>query len=63
MTYKKYEEPKKAAALKEMLTYCLTDGQNDSEELGYIPLPSEVVEAVKAALENIGAEAAEEKSN
>jgi phosphate transport system substrate-binding protein len=62
MTYKKYEEPKKAAALKDMLTYCLTDGQKNCEELGYIPLPREVVEAVKAALGNIGAEAAERKS-
>jgi len=62
MTYKKYAEPKKAAALKEVLTYCLTDGQKDSEELGYIPLPTEVVEKVKAALGNIGAEAAEKKS-
>ena len=62
MTYKKYAEPKKAAALKDVLTYCLTDGQKESETLGYIPLPSAVVDTVKAALGNIGAEAAEKKS-
>ena len=54
--------PKKAAALKDVLTYCLTDGQKESEALGYIPLPGAVVEKVKAALGNIGAEAAEKKS-
>jgi phosphate transport system substrate-binding protein len=62
MTYKKYAEPEKAAALKDVLTYCLTDGQKESEALGYIPLPGGVVKAVKAALGNIGARAAENKS-
>ena len=62
MTYKKYAEPEKAVALKDVLTYCLTDGQKESESLGYIPLPSGVAEAVKAALGNIGAGAAESKS-
>ncbi len=54
--------PRKAAALKDVLTYCLTDGQKDSEALGYIPLPGGVAEKVKAALGNIRAEAAEKKS-
>ena len=36
-----------------MLLYCLTDGQKDSESLGYIPLPAPVVEQDKAALANI----------
>lgn len=62
MTYKNYAEPKKAAALKNVLAYCLTDGQKDSEALGYIPLPGGVVETVKAALGNIGAGTAEKKS-
>jgi phosphate transport system substrate-binding protein len=62
MAYKKYAEPKKAATLKDVLAYCLTDGQKDSEALGYIPLPSRVAETVKAALGNIGAGAVEKKS-
>ncbi|MGA2066048.1 MAG: phosphate ABC transporter substrate-binding protein PstS [Thermoguttaceae bacterium] len=62
MTYKKYADPKKAAALRDVLAYCLTDGQKQSELLGYIPLPGGVVETVKAALGNIGAEAAEKKA-
>ena len=63
MAYKKYADPKKAAALKDVLAYCLTDGQKVSEELGYIPLPGVVAEKVKAALANIGGAAAEKKSN
>ena len=37
--YKKYDDAKKVAALKEVLAYCLTDGQKESEAMGYIPLP------------------------
>ena len=33
------------AALKDVLKYCLTDGQNDSVALGYIPLPENVRQA------------------
>ena len=62
MTYRKYADPKKAAALRDVLAYCLTDGQKQSEAMGYIPLPGAVVETVKAALGNIGAETAEKKS-
>jgi phosphate transport system substrate-binding protein len=53
LAYKKYADPKKAQALKDVLTYCLTDGQKQSESLGYIPLPDVVVKKVKAALSNI----------
>ena len=51
--YKKYDDPKKAAALKDVLAYCLTEGQKASEPLGYIPLPDSVAEKLKAALGNI----------
>ena len=53
MCYKKYDDAKKAQAIKDVLTYCLTDGQSISRELGYVPLPENVVEKVKQALENI----------
>ena len=55
--YKSYDDPKKAKVLKDVLTYCLTEGQKSSEALGYIPLPASVVEKVKAALENLGSSA------
>jgi len=53
LCYKAYEDPNKAQALKEIITYCLDAGQAESEGLGYIPLPANVIEKVKAAAENI----------
>ena len=53
--YRQYDV-NKAAALKDLLTYCLTDGQKSSALLGYIPLPESVTEKVKAAVGNIGAD-------
>jgi phosphate transport system substrate-binding protein len=40
-------------ALKKVLLYCLGDGQRISAELGYIPLPEEVANKAKEALEQI----------
>ena len=53
IAYKKYADAAKGSALKDVLTYCLTDGQKESESLGYIPLPAKVTDKVKAALANI----------
>ncbi|MGO9062465.1 MAG: phosphate ABC transporter substrate-binding protein PstS [Candidatus Binataceae bacterium] len=53
LCYKKYKDPKIAAALKSLLRYCLTGGQAYSAELGYIPLPPEVVKLVTQALDRI----------
>lgn len=53
LCYKKYPDAQKAAALKEVVRYCLTDGQKDAVGLGYIPLPAKVVEKVQAALNAI----------
>jgi phosphate transport system substrate-binding protein len=57
IAYKKYADPQKASAMKDVLAYCLADGQKESESLGYIPLPSPVADKVKAALGNIKADA------
>ena len=57
--YKKYDNAKKLAALKDLLTYALTDGQKEAEPLGYIPLLENVVQKDKAALGAIAAEAKE----
>ena len=51
--YKKYSDPKMAEAIRDLITYCLTDGQKVSGEMGYIPLPSQVVEIVAKAAHNI----------
>lgn len=55
LCYKQYSDKKKVEVLKELLNYCVTDGQKEAEALGYIPLPPKVVEAVKAAAQNLGA--------
>jgi phosphate transport system substrate-binding protein len=51
--YKQYKDKKKYDLAQALLQYCLTDGQKDSEALGYIPLPPAVVDKVKAATQNI----------
>jgi phosphate transport system substrate-binding protein len=51
--YKKYDDPKMAEAIREVVQYCLTEGQKVSDEMGYIPLPSQVVEVVAQAANNI----------
>lgn len=53
LCYKKYDDVKKLKALKAMIEYGLTEGQKNSEQLGYVPLPAPVVTKVKAALNNI----------
>jgi phosphate transport system substrate-binding protein len=53
LLYKKYSDAAKLKALKEFITYGLTDGQKFSNELGYIPLPAAVVEKSKAALASV----------
>ena len=53
LCYKKYEDPKKAEALRKVVDYCLTEGQKVSDKIGYIPLPKNVVETVKKASANI----------
>jgi phosphate transport system substrate-binding protein len=39
--------------LKDVLRYCLTEGQQFSEELGYLPLPQEMVQRVLKAVDRI----------
>ena len=51
--YKKYSNPKMAEALRAVVQYCLTEGQKVSGEMGYIPLPGNVVELVAKAANNI----------
>jgi phosphate transport system substrate-binding protein len=51
--YKQYKDKGKFQLLQGLLNYCVTDGQKDSEALGYIPLPSAVADKAKAAIQNI----------
>lgn len=47
---KKYGDTAKLKALKDFITYGLTEGQATAPELGYIPLPESVVAKANAAL-------------
>jgi phosphate transport system substrate-binding protein len=53
LLYKKNADPKKAAALRELVDYCLTEGQKVSLQMGYIPLPDTVAGVVKKAAANV----------
>lgn len=53
LCYKKYDDPQKAEVLKALVKYCLTEGQKVSDEMGYVPLPEDVVAKVTAALDTI----------
>ena len=49
--YKRYDDKEKLDALKGLIDYGLTDGQKDSESLGYVPLPAAVAAKAKAAVD------------
>lgn len=53
LCYKKYDDPLTAATLKDVLRFGLKQGQQFSEELGYIPLPPAVAEKVLEAVDRI----------
>jgi phosphate transport system substrate-binding protein len=51
--YKQYSDKGKFQLLQDLLTYCVTDGQKESEALGYLPLPQAVADKDKAAIQTI----------
>jgi len=53
LLYRKNADAKKAAALRELVDYCLTEGQKTSASMGYIPLPERVASTVRKAAANI----------
>jgi phosphate transport system substrate-binding protein len=52
---KKAADAKKWAALKDVLIYGLTEGQEASADLGFVPLPASVVQRCKTALDTVQA--------
>ena len=48
-----YKTERQAEVVKKVLNYCVGEGQKLSPKLGYIPLPPEVVDRVKQAIERI----------
>jgi phosphate transport system substrate-binding protein len=52
----RYRDLKEAETLQKVIAFGLDDGQRISADLGYIPLPPDVVQKVRAALDTIRAE-------
>jgi phosphate transport system substrate-binding protein len=53
LTHKKYADAAKAKAIEATIEYALTDGQKIARELGYVPLPANVIAKVAAAADQI----------
>jgi phosphate transport system substrate-binding protein len=53
LLYKKYENKDQGEAVKKFVEFGLNDGQKFAEELGYIPLPKEIVAKDLEALKTI----------
>ena len=53
LVHAQYTKPGVADTIKALATWCLTDGQKLSPELGYLPLPAPVVTKVQAAVAQI----------
>ncbi len=53
MLYGQYPDEKKRTAVKDFVTWGLTEGQSFSDDLGFIPLPREVVSLGTRAVERI----------
>jgi len=50
---KHYASAQEAQTLKEVLSFCLAEGQGFSADLGYIPLPKDVVQKVREAVDHM----------
>jgi phosphate transport system substrate-binding protein len=58
LLYEKYDQPAKAEALKKFVAWALKDGKKYVTDLGYIPLPDDVVSKVALTLDTIKVAAA-----
>lgn len=56
LAYQNYDDPEKLDAFKNVINWSLTEGQAYAEELGYVPLPENVVTKVETALGTIQAQ-------
>ena len=53
LVYKNYDDPRKAKALRDLLYWCLTDGQKAAADLGYVPLSANVNTKAVAAVRTL----------
>jgi phosphate transport system substrate-binding protein len=54
LAYKKYPKADVAQSLKSVFKWAVTEGQKFSTQLGYVPLPANVVTKVSQAIDTIG---------
>jgi len=55
LLYKDYVDNAKAKAVRDLFRWCLLEGQTYSTRLGYVQLPSNVIEKALAALDTVSA--------
>ena len=53
LLYEQYKDPAKAEAMKKFVAWALKDGKAAATELGYIPLPDDIVAKVATAIDTI----------
>ncbi len=53
LLYERYEDGRKASALKKAVRWGLNEGQSTAEEMGYIPLPDTIARRATEALDRI----------
>ena len=53
LLYRQYADPAKGAAVRDFVTWGLSNGQSFGKEFGYIPLPNEVVASGREALGDV----------
>lgn len=53
LAYKRYSDPQKARALKEVIRWGLTEGQKLGPDLGYVPIPANIAQRSLIALDQI----------
>jgi len=51
--YRDYGDAAKAKAIRDLVKYCLTEGQKEADKLGYLSMPSSAVERATKALDNV----------
>jgi len=53
LLFYKTQDPKKATVLRQLVEYCASKGQAIADNLGYVPLPANVVEKINVAAAGI----------
>jgi phosphate transport system substrate-binding protein len=56
LVYNNYSDPQKAATLKDLFSWCLSNGQTEAQTLGYAPLPANVASKSLESLQGVRAQ-------